>query len=78
MEFLGCRGAPFHHPYLREASCCVANLVEFREPLNFKSNIMPSDFPWQVILMGPENWTEWLNQLKIYARSEERRVGKEC
>ena len=28
---------------------------------------MPSDFPWQVILMGPENWTEWLNQLKIYA-----------
>ena len=30
---------------------------------------MPSDFPWQVILMGPENWTEWLNQLKIYAMS---------
>jgi hypothetical protein len=28
---------------------------------------MPLDFAWRVILMGPENWTEWLNQLKIYA-----------
>ena len=28
---------------------------------------MPSDFTSRVILMGPENWTEWHNQLKIYA-----------
>jgi hypothetical protein len=53
VECLGCRGAPFHHPYLR--SFFVETLVKISRkfPIKHINTIMPSDFPWQVILMGP-------------------------